>query len=364
MTKRAILLLEDGSIFEGQSIGSEASICGEVVFNTSMAGYQELLTNPTNAGQIIVMTYPLIGNCGINQNDFESLHTHASGLVAHEICDRPSNYQCQMPLPDYLKKEGIAAITGLDTRAITRNIQSKGVMKGIITSTLTPQEAFAMMQIAPKYDDIDFAKDSSTKESYDFTQQKITAKETIAIIDFGCPNSLLKAIERLGYYVKVLPCTTTAKEVLSLNPSVVFLSPGPGNPAKLEYAVYSLRGIIGYKTIIGMGLGHQLVAQAFGGKTFKLKFGHRSSNQPVREVSSGKVFITSQNHGYAVDPDNIASDLEITQINLNDQTIEGLRHKVLPIASVQYIPDTVNSALDGVSDFERFMKAMTIVSEG
>ena len=356
MTKRAILLLQDGTIYEGQSFGADADACGEVVFSTSMVGFQEMLTDPSYAGQIVVPTYPLIGNYGMNESDVESARIQVHGFVVRENCLKPNHYRSKKTLGDYLADAGVAGIAGLDTRSITRKLRDYGTMMGVMTSTRTPQEAAEMLHNTPSYDTIDFVKDVSTKEVFDYHQNDVSRRRCVVIVDYGCTYSIMRTLSRIDCNIKVVPCTATAKEILSYNPDGVLLSSGPGNPELLDHAVFNIRGLIGYKPIMGVCLGGQLIARAFGGKTFKLKFGHRGGNHPVKELSSGCVHISAQNHGYAVDPDSIKDGLEASHINLNDKTVEGLRHKDLPIIATQYISETSMGAQDNFYMFEQFIQ--------
>jgi carbamoyl-phosphate synthase small subunit len=356
MTKRAILLLEDGSIYEGQSFGSDVDAVGEVVFNTSMTGYQEMLTDPSYAGQIVIPTYPLIGNYGINENDVESSRIQVRGFVVRENCADPSHYQNQKTVNDYLSEAGIPGIAGLDTRCITRKLRNYGVMMGVLTSQRTPQEAAEMLQAAPNYGSTDFVKEVSTQATFRFKPEDGDECRHIVIVDYGCKYNIMRIVRKLDCNVTVVPCTATAREILSHNPDGVLLSPGPGNPELLDYAVYNIRGLIGYKPIMGICLGNQLIARAFGGKNFKLKFGHRGGNHPVKDLATGKVYITAQNHGYAVDADSIKDGLEVSHINLNDGTVEGLRHKDLPIFTIQYHSEASPGPLDSVYIFEQFIE--------
>jgi len=356
MTKRAILLLQDGSIYEGLSFGADVDACGEVVFDTSIVGYQEMITDPSYAGQIVIQTYPLIGNYGINANDNESDRIQMRGLVVRENCLAPSHYQSNHTFGNYLAESGIPGITGIDTRAITRKLRHYGVMMGMLTSTRTPQEAAEMLRNTPSYNTQDFAKEVSTKESYDFNPDDGAHRRSIVVIDYGCKHSILRIMRRHNCNVKVVPCTTTAKEILECNPDGVLLSSGPGNPEVLDYAVYNIRGIIGYKPIMGICLGSQIIARAFGGTTFKLKFGHHGKNHPVKDLSTGCVHISAQNHGYAVDPDSIKDGLEVSHISLNDNTVEGLRHRELPILSIQYHSEASLGPHDNLAIFEQFMQ--------
>ena len=358
MTKRAILLLEDGSIYEGQSFGADVDTCGEVVFNTSMTGYQEMLTDPSYAGQIVIPTYPLIGNYGINECDVESSRIQVRGFVVREDCSEPSHYLNQKTVSDYLTEAGIPGIAGLDTRAVTRKLRNYGVMMGVLTSRLTPQEAAEMLASVPNYGTIDFVKEVSTQAPFRFRPEDGEGRRNVVVVDYGCKYNIMRILRRLGCNVIVAPCTATAKDILGYNPDGVLLSPGPGNPELLDYAVYSIRGLIGYKPIMGICLGNQLIARAFGGKNFKLKFGHRGGNHPVKDLATDKVYITAQNHGYAVDADSIKDGLEVSHINLNDGTVEGLRHKDLPIFTIQYHSEASPGPLDNIYLFEEFMGMM------
>jgi carbamoyl-phosphate synthase small subunit len=329
---------------------------GEVVFNTSMTGYQEMLTDPSYAGQIVIPTYPLIGNYGINENDIESSRIQVRGFVVREDCAEPSHYQSQKTVNDYLSEAGIPGIAGLDTRAITRKLRNYGVMMGVLTSQRTPQEAAEMLHSTPNYGTTDFVKEVSTQSTFRFKPEDGEGCRHIVIVDYGCKYNIMRIVRKLGCNVTVVPCTATAKEILSHNPDGVLLSPGPGNPELLDYAVYHIRGIIGYKPILGICLGNQLIARAFGGKNFKLKFGHRGGNHPVKDLATGRVYITAQNHGYAVDADSIKDGLEVSHINLNDGTVEGLKHKELPIFTIQYHSEASPGPLDSVYIFEQFIE--------
>ena len=356
MTKRAILLLEDGSVYEGRSFGAEVDACGEVVFNTSMTGYQEMLTDPSYAGQIVIPTYPLIGNYGINACDVESSRIQVRGFVVREDCAEPSHYLNQKTISSYLCEAGIPGIAGLDTRCITRKLRNYGVMMGVLTSQRTPHEAAEMLASVPNYGTIDFVKEVSTREPFRFRPEDGEGRRNVVVVDYGCKYNIMRILRKLGCNVIVVPCTATAKDILAYHPDGVLLSPGPGNPELLDYAVYSIRGLIGYKPIMGICLGNQLIARVFGGKNFKLKFGHRGGNHPVKDLATGKVYITAQNHGYAVDADSIKDGLEVSHINLNDGTVEGLRHKELPIFTIQYHSEASPGPLDNTYLFETFME--------
>jgi len=350
------LVLEDGSVHEGITFGAEADTFGEVVFCTSMVGYQEMLTDPSYAGQILIPTYPLIGNYGINEQDNESARIQVRGFVVREECLEPSHYLSQKTIHQYLAKNGIPGINGVDTRAITRRLRSAGVMMGMITSSKTPQQTLKELEKVPSYGSIDFVKQVTTQIPYQWQLDDSTAMYHIVILDCGLKYNILRILNRLGCRVTVVPCTMSAGEILSLKPDGILLSPGPGDPELLDYIVATVKQLIGKKPIMGICLGNQLIARAFGAKTFKLKFGHRGCNHPVRELATGRIHITAQNHGYAVTPDTIGDGLEITHINLNDGTVEGLRHKALPIFAIQYHSEASPGPWDNTYLFDRFLE--------
>ena len=359
MNKQAYLVLADGSIYEGFSFGGEADTFGEVVFNTSMIGYQEMLTDPSYAGQILVPTYPLIGNYGTNEQDNETGRIQVRGFVVREECLEPSHYLNKRTIHQYLLDGGISGIYGLDTRSITRKLRSVGVMMGMITSSMAPQEALAELKRKPDYGLTDYVKEVSTKKSYIWEkEQSGDYKYNVVAYDCGLKFNILRLLKAKGCEVTVVPCTSTADEILKLNPDGILLSPGPGDPELLDYAVKTVQGLVGKKPIMGICLGNQLIARAFGARTFKLKFGHRGGNHPVKEFATGRVHITAQNHGYAVDPDTLKDGLEVTHINLNDGTVEGLRHKELPIFTIQYHSEDSPGPMDNRYLFDRFIKMM------
>ncbi|MBI2860293.1 MAG: glutamine-hydrolyzing carbamoyl-phosphate synthase small subunit [Chloroflexi bacterium] len=358
MTKKAILMLADGTVYEGISFGAEVDATGEVVFNTSMAGYQEMLTDPSYAGQIVVPTYPLIGNYGINDDDFESRRIQVRGFAVREECLQPSHYMNSQTVHRYLAGGGVPGICGLDTRAITRKLRSAGVMMGMITTTLSAEQALEQLRQAPDYGSIDFVREVSTEKPYQWQPPASSEALHVAALDCGLKYNILRILRRLGCAVTVVPCTASAGDILALDPDGILLSPGPGDPELLDYAVGTVRQLAGRRPIMGICLGSQLIARAFGADTFKLKFGHRGGNHPVKELATGKVHITAQNHGYAVDPATLSDDLEITHVNLNDGTVEGLRHRELPIFSIQYHSEASPGPLDSVYLFEQFMGMM------
>ena len=357
MKKQAYLVLADGSVYEGFSFGGDADTFGEVVFNTSMIGYQEMLTDPSYAGQILVPTYPLIGNYGVNEQDNETSRIQVRGFVVREECLQPSNYQSNNTIHRYLLDGGISGICGLDTRSITRKLRSVGVMMGMITSSMTPAQALAELKNKPDYGLTDYVKEVSTKKSYLWDKENvIDHKYNVVAYDCGLKYNILRLLKARGCKVTVMPCTSSAEDILKLNPDGILLSPGPGDPEVLDYAVKTVKGLVGQKPIMGICLGNQLIGRAFGAKTFKLKFGHRGGNHPVKEFATGRVHITAQNHGYALDPDTMKDGLEVTHINLNDGTVEGLRHKELPIFAIQYHSEDSPGPMDNRYLFDRFIK--------
>jgi len=372
MSKKAILVLEDGSVYEGYSFGAETTAYGEVVFSTSMTGYQEMLTDPSYAGQILVPTYPLVGNYGINESDFESRQIQVRGFAVREYCSQPSHWQSTRTLHEFLLAYGIPGISGVDTRALTRRLRSNGVMMGILSSEMTTEEALKELKSLPKYDFTDFVHQVSTEKAYEW-QSNAPATTTllsqslrgasatkqslkILAIDYGLKYNILRILSQLGCQASAVPCTASAEDILALNPDGIVLSPGPGDPALLDDITDTVKGFIGRKPIMGICLGHQLIGKALGAQTFKLKFGHRGGNHPVRDLATGRVYITAQNHGYAVDADTLKQGLEVSHINLNDGTVEGLRHRDLPILSIQYHSEASPGPLDNMYLFERFLE--------
>ncbi|MDV2989957.1 MAG: glutamine-hydrolyzing carbamoyl-phosphate synthase small subunit [Dehalogenimonas sp.] len=361
MIKRAILVLADGTVYEGNSFGAEKDAVGEVVFATSMTGYQEMLTDPSFAGQILIPTFPLIGNYGVNPADWESDRLQVRGFVVREECTQPSNYQCAAGIDDYLKQGDIPGVWGLDTRAITRKLRSHGVMMGMITTEKTTGQAVEYLRTVPDYGTTDFVREVSTKAVYDWDSAGLPAEAPrVALLDLGCKFNIMRILRSHGCRVTVFPCTATAAEMLAVNPSGIMLSPGPGDPELLDYAAATVKTLTeSGKPMMGICLGNQLVARAFGGRNFKLKFGHRGGNHPVKDLANGRVHITAQNHGYAVDPESIRNTgLEITHINLNDNTVEGMRHQTLPIFTIQYHSEASPGPLDNIYLFEQFMEMM------
>ena len=355
----AFLVLEDGSVHRGQSFGASVATVGEVVFNTTMTGYQEVLTDPSYSGQMVTLTYPLIGNYGINQDDYESRRIQVSALIVRQHCDAPSHGSSDGTIHEFLERQGIPGISGVDTRAITRKLRSKGVMLGAIADD--PDVARSMLEAAPNYDELDHVRNVMTDTGYgwgDLDQNGAESQYRVLVPDCGLKYNILRELTRRGCDVRVVPADTPAEELLSLNPSGVLLSPGPGDPKVLDYVVDNARRIIGRVPVMGICLGHQVVARALGAETFKLKFGHRGGNHPVRDLSDGKVYITAQNHGYAVLADSLPSGLEVSHINLNDGTVEGLAHRELPVFTIQYHSEASPGPRDNDYLFDRFLKLM------
>jgi carbamoyl-phosphate synthase small subunit len=299
MNNNTLLVLEDGSVYQGQTLGAGGTACGEVVFNTSMVGYQETLTDPSYAGQIVMPTYPLIGNYGINDQDFESNRIQVRGFVIREECEMPSHYLSNTTLQEYLAASGIVGISGIDTRAITRKLRLSGVMMGILTSELNPEEALAELKKAPRYDNLDFVKEVTTPETYQWPSTSSDGQTLCKLValDCGLKLNILRILNGLGCHVTVVPSTTSAADILKLEPDGILLSPGPGDPELLDYIVENIKKLVDKKPMMGICLGNQLLARAFGGKNFKLKFGHRGVNHPVRDLANDQIHITPQNHG-------------------------------------------------------------------
>jgi len=355
MDKKAILALEDGSVYQGYSFGADIESVGEVVFNTSMTGYQETLTDPSYAGQIVIPTYPLIGNYGCNREDFESAKIQVSGFVVREHCLKPNHYLCDKTIDDYLKENNTPAVYGIDTRAVTRKLRSAGVMMGMLSTLKTPEEALKTVKESTGYGEIDFVRQVSTDKPYKW-QREGEAEYNIVVLDCGLKFSILRILSEMDCSITAVPCNTSADEILDLKPDGVILSPGPGDPQRLDYIVETAKGIIGKLPIMGICLGNQIIARSFGAKTFKLKFGHRGGNHPTRDLATGRVHITAQNHGYAVDADTLSGGLEVSHINLNDSTVEGVRHRVLPVFGIQYHSEASPGPLDNIYMFERFLE--------
>ena len=373
MPTTAILALEDGRCFSGISFGASGTTTGEICFNTSMTGYQEVITDPSYRGQIVAMTYPMIGNYGVNPEDNESAGPHIRAFVIGELCEIPSNYRSTEGLAPYLERHDILGIEGIDTRALTKHLRSLGAMRACVSTLLSEAEAVEAAKNSAPMAGSDFVKEVTTKEAYTWTgesrkwglpnasigetetyEELPAAKYKVVALDLGLKYNQLRMLRQAGFEVEVVPATTSAADILAKNPDGLFLTNGPGDPAALDYIHAEIKELITKLPIFGICLGNQLLAHAYGGKTFKLKFGHRGGNQPVKDLRSGKISITSQNHGFAVDPDSLPDDIEVTHINLNDKTVEGMRHKTLPVFSVQYHPEAAPGPNDAAYFFQEF----------
>lgn len=382
----AILALEDGKIWRGTSFGGSGEALGEVCFNTSMTGYQEILTDPSYRGQIVAMTYPEIGNYGVNELDAESNQPQVSGFIVRRLAERMSNQRADSTLEDYLKKHNIPGIKGIDTRALTLHLRSQGALRGVLTTEKISDAAAIDLAKSFSYNGRDFVKEVTCQETYewdpedklsrkwtlvqgtrpadappltseDYFEELKPVKHTLIAYDFGVKRNILRLLRRHGFKVKVVPATTPAEEVLAENPDAIFLSNGPGDPGALDYAQENVRKILGKKPLFGICLGHQVLGLALGGKTFKLKFGHRGGNQPVQDLATGHVAITAQNHGFALDPESLPQgEAEVTHVNLNDQTCAGLKHEKHKAFSVQYHPEAAPGPHDASYFFSQFSK--------
>jgi carbamoyl-phosphate synthase small subunit len=372
---KALLALEDGTIYEGRSFTGHCEAVGEVVFNTSMSGYQEILTDPSYCGQMVTMTYPLIGNYGVNEQDVESDRIQVRALLVREYQGFPSNWRSQGSLADYLKAKGIPGIEGLDTRALTRHIRLKGAMMAALSTEGTdPQSLVEKARMAPSMEGCDLVKEVTCRKPLlwqnglpaqleggldQFKWPQRPGAFRVAAMDFGVKYNILRSLEERGCTIVLVPADIDSAAIDRLNPDGLFLSNGPGDPAAVTYAVKTIRDQIGKRPIFGICLGHQLIGLALGGKTFKLKFGHRGGNQPVKDLKTGKVEITSQNHGFCVDMESLKeASIELSHINLNDNTLEGLVHRNLPLFSVQYHPEASPGPHDASYLFDRFIEMM------
>jgi carbamoyl-phosphate synthase small subunit len=355
----ARLVLEDGTVFEGESFGSTANAIGEVVFNTSLTGYQEIATDPSYRFQIVVMTYPHIGNYGVEAAVEQSEEPQVAGFVVRDVIREPSNAASAMPLPEYFERTRITAISGIDTRALTRKIRSEGAMRGIITTEeqRSVDSLVSEVRAAPSMSGLDLVQRVTALRPFVFDEQPAQAKRRIAVYDFGVKRDILRQLVRQDCAVTVYPATTHADEILNAKFDGVLLSNGPGDPEPVTYAQENIRHLVGKIPLFGICLGHQLLGLALGGRTYKLKFGHRGGNHPVKDLRSGRVEITAQNHGFSVDPDSLSeNDIEYTHINLNDQTLEGFRHRREPVLAVQYHPEAAPGPHDSFYLFGEFLK--------
>lgn len=389
----ALLALEDGRIFRGVAFGASGTVTGEMCFNTSLSGYQEVLTDPSYFGQIVAMTYPHIGNCGVNVLDEESNGPRVRGLVIEELCDEPSNWRSEESLGAYLTRHGIPGMQEVDTRALTKHLRQAGAVKACLTTeTMTPEQAIERARLGEGVVGMDFVREVTTAQPYEWDSEDMQSRpwklassrdgadvirdaignvsgplppvrHRVVAFDLGMKRNFLRDLRRSGFSVRVVPAGTSAEDVLALKPDGIFLSNGPGDPAALGYIHKTVGQLLGKKPMFGICLGHQMLAHALGGKTFKLKFGHRGGNQPVKDLHTGKVSITAQNHGFAVDPDSLPDDVEVTHINLNDGTVEGIRSKSLPVFSVQYHPEAAPGPHDAGYFFKHFASLIDELSD-
>lgn len=380
---KAVLVLADGRAFEGTAFGAEGEVCGEVVFNTSMTGYQEILTDPSYEGQLVAMTYPEIGNVGVNAEDVESRKPFVRGFIVKNYTSCPSNWRATQPLHEYMRANGIVGIQGVDTRSLVRHLRDHGAQEGVIaTGTGDLPALVAKAQASPGVVGKDLVRDVTCAEPYDWNQgmwdldagykvreparaPRRKGKGTfrspaffVVAYDYGIKFNILRHLAEAGCRVRVVPAFTPAEEVLAMNPDGIFLSNGPGDPDAVPYAKENVRKLIGKKPIFGICLGHQIMGLALGGKTYKLKFGHHGGNHPVMDLTTRKVEITAQNHGFAVDADSLGGAAELTHVNLNDNTVEGLAHRELPVFSVQYHPESSPGPHDAGYLFKRFTDMM------
>jgi carbamoyl-phosphate synthase small subunit len=380
----ALLTLEDGTVYRGTGFGARGTACGEVCFNTSMTGYQEILTDPSYKAQIVAMTYPLIGNCGVNSQDVESWRPHVAGLIVRELSPIVSNWRADRSLHEYLQEQGVPGIQGIDTRALTRKLRVCGAMKGFMTTEdLSESEALEQARAWPGLIGVDYVREVSHAEPFAWDpedQQSArfnllrgqvgvdprqvrdplpAADIPIVAYDFGIKYSILRRLRQTGFRVQVVPANTPASTALQFKPAGIFLSNGPGDPAALDYAVRAIGDLLGTGLpMFGICLGHQLLGRALGGKTFKLKFGHRGANQPVKDLETGRVEITSQNHGFSLDPDSLPGDVQVNRVNLNDGTVEGLRLRSKPVFAVQYHPEASPGPHDSTPLFGEFRRVI------
>jgi carbamoyl-phosphate synthase small subunit len=356
---RGALALEDGRVFEGESFGALGKRAGEIVFNTSMTGYQEILTDPSYKGQIVTMTYPLIGNYGTNAEDVESSSPKVEGFVVREYCPYPSNWAAQWSLGDYLVRYGVIALSNIDTRALTRHVRVAGAMRAIIAAGEYDADALVDEARASRgLIGVDLVREVTCDRTHVFSEGEPGALHVV-VFDFGVKLNILRCLARMGFKVTVMPASTTAEDALALKPDGVLLSNGPGDPEGVPYAIEATRRMIGRKPVFGICLGHEFIGLALGGKMRKLKFGHRGSNHPVKDLRTGGIDITCQNHSFNIEMGSLdSSEVEITHVNLNDMTPAGLQHRRLPVASVQYHPEASAGPHDARHLFERFKEMM------
>jgi carbamoyl-phosphate synthase small subunit len=363
LADRGYLVLEDGTIFEGKTFGAPVGATGEVVFNTSMTGYQEALTDPSYAGQVLVMTYPIQGNYGTNRRDDESSRVQVNAFIVREYCEEPSERLSTATLHDYLLQRGVPGLSEVDTRALTRRLRVSGVMMGALTAD-DPQRALERLRDSTRYGSVDLVPTVSAQSPFSWPPAGVyappedAASHRVVVVDMGVKHNVMRSLRHYGCEVTAVPARSTAETILSLNPDGVVLSPGPGDPLQLNYAVDAVKGILGRVPILGICLGHQVTGRALGARTYKLPFGHRGANHPVRDLASGRVHITSQNHGYAVDGEGLPDGVEVSHVHLNDGTCEGLVGTRDPFLTIQYHSEAAPGPLDNMYIFEQFVKLL------
>lgn len=353
---QAILALEDGAVFTGKAFGATGENWGEVVFNTGMTGYQEVLTDPSYCGQIVVMTYPLIGNYGIMKDDFESKKSYVRGFVVREECRQPSNWRLSETIDSFLKKENVIGLAGIDTRSLTRRLRSYGTMRGVLgTGTADARVLVERAKNCPQLTGQELVPIVATTGIYTLPGTGYR----VVLMDFGAKLNIIRCLQERNCEVVVAPPTTTAGEILSLNPDGIVLSNGPGDPTDVPYAIKTLQELIGKKPVLGICLGHQILCLALGARTYKMKFGHRGANHPVKDLVTGRVYISSHNHGFSIDEESMKGlDIYVSHRNLNDSTVEGIKHKFLPVFSVQYHPEASPGPMDSEYIFDEFLEKM------
>lgn len=365
MPEKAFLVLEDGTVYQGQALGARVPATGEVVFNTSMTGYQEALTDPSYAGQMLTMTYPIQGNYGTNRRDDESSRVQVNAFIVREACEAPSHRLMAGSLDSYLRERGVPGIAEIDTRSLTRRLRVAGVMMGALVQDDSIDAALSQLQEATRYGAVDLVPTVSAAEPFHWPIEGVYSKPPegppryrVVVMDLGVKYNIMRSLERLGCDVTAVPARASAQAILDFKPDGIVLSPGPGDPAFLDYATETVAGLIGRLPLLGICLGHQVTALALGGRTYKLKFGHRGANHPVKDIETGQVHITAQNHGYAVDREGLPASVDVSHVHLNDGTVEGLLGREAPLLTIQYHSEAAPGPLDNMYIFERFVEML------